>query len=140
MPIITGRQEQFIKNYVRCRNGSRSALEAGYSPKGANRVGSRLLSDIDIKKEIDRQIEAIEAKLEITEANIIDRLWQEATTAQRSADRTNALTQLARIKGLMKDTPTQSMAIFYQIEKELRQIQPLQPIDTQADTEPIELT
>jgi ribosome-binding ATPase YchF (GTP1/OBG family) len=100
-------------------------------------VASRLLSDSYVKTEIDRQISLINEELELTDSNIIKRLWQEATTAQRSADRTNALTQLARIKGLMKDTPTQSIAIFNSIEKELRQIQPIsttQAIDTQADT------
>jgi phage terminase small subunit len=118
--IQTRKQESFIKHYVRTHNASESARLSGYSLKTAYSSGQRLLKDVEIVSEIDRLERESEVELELTDGNIIKRLWQEATTAQRSADRTNALTQLAKIKGLMKEQPIQTMAIFNQIEKELK--------------------
>lgn len=123
--IQTRKQELFIKSYIRLKNATRAAIEAGYSLKGANRAGSRLLSDVDIKGEIDRQFNDIQEGLEITEGNILKKLWYEACNAQRAADRINAISQVAKIKGLMKDTPQQSIAIFNQLEKELRTLHPV---------------
>lgn len=123
--IQTRKQESFIKHYIRTHNATESAKLAGYSQRTAYSSGQRLLKDVEVDNEIRRLEKAIHEELELTDENIIKRLWQEATNAQRSADRTNALTQLAKIKGLMKDSPTQSIALFNQIEKELRIIHPI---------------
>jgi phage terminase small subunit len=126
--LRTKKQDSFIIHYIRTHNASESARLAGYSQKTAYSSGQRLLKDVEVKSEISRLEKAKYEELELTDANIIKRLWIEATTAQRSADRTNALTQLAKIKGLMKEQPIQSMAIFNQVEKELRLLQPIQQV------------
>jgi len=129
--MFTRKQELFIDNYVAnpTKSGREIAVMSGYAQKGASVATARLLKNVNVKAEIDRRLKVISEQLEITDVNIVKLLWEEARDAKRSADRINALTQLAKIKGLMKDSPTQSVAIFGDLVKQL------QTYDRQKDAE-----
>ena len=124
--IQTRKQMKFIDEYVKnpLKTGREIVIACGYSDKGASVTANRLLKDIKIKEEIDRRLRVRAEELGITEDNITNLFWKEARQSAKASDRIQALAHLARIKGLMKDTPTQSIAIFNST----------QAIDTQVDT------
>ena len=57
--LIT-RKRRFIKAYLETLNGTKAAIAAGYSPNGANVIGSRLLSDPTVKAAIAADLAACE--------------------------------------------------------------------------------
>lgn len=63
---FTARQNAFIDHYLDCLNATKAATRAGYSEKTARQIGARLLSDVDIRAEIDRR-----AELTITKASVL---------------------------------------------------------------------
>lgn len=46
------KHEKFCNEYVKDMNATQAAIRAGYSKKTANRIGSRLLSNVDIKTRV----------------------------------------------------------------------------------------
>ena len=50
---LTNKQQKFADEYIRTGNATKSALEAGYSPKTAQRMGSENLSKPLIKSYIN---------------------------------------------------------------------------------------
>ena len=46
------RQEKFCREFAACGNATTAAEKAGYSPKTARTIGSRLLTNVDIRKRI----------------------------------------------------------------------------------------
>lgn len=65
---LTDIEKAFVASYVLCKNGSQAVREAGYKTKRANGTASALLSRSHIRKEIDRQLAAIESA-KIADAN-----------------------------------------------------------------------
>lgn len=53
---MTNRRRIFIDEYLKCWNASEAARRAGYKSR-SNTAGSRLLSNVDIKAEIERRID-----------------------------------------------------------------------------------
>ena len=53
---FTNKQKIFISEYLVDLNATRAAIKAGYSAKTATQIGSKLLTNVDIKAEIDQQI------------------------------------------------------------------------------------
>ncbi len=53
---INNKQRRFITEYLLDLNSTQAAIRAGYSYKTARQVGSRLLTNVDIKREIDLEI------------------------------------------------------------------------------------
>lgn len=49
---MTHRQELFIQEYIKTGNATSSAIKAGYSKKTARAIGQRLLTFVDIKREL----------------------------------------------------------------------------------------
>lgn len=47
------RQRLFVKEYLVDRNATRAAIAAGYSERTARQVGSRLLTNVDIREAVD---------------------------------------------------------------------------------------
>lgn len=54
---ITNKQSVFIDEYLVDLNATQAALRAGYSPKTARQIGSRLLSNVDIRAEIKLRLD-----------------------------------------------------------------------------------
>lgn len=58
---LTNKQQKFADEYIRTGNATKSALEAGYSPKTAQRMGSENLSKPLIKSYINSVMERLES-------------------------------------------------------------------------------
>ena len=69
----TERQKRFVKLYPIYLNGTRAAIDAGYSPKSAKSVAHSLLHDPQYKhvqEAIEAEMERINARLEVTQERI----------------------------------------------------------------------
>jgi len=71
---LTSKQRLFIAEYLKDKNASRSASAAGYSKKTARAIGSRLLTNVDIRAEIEKKLGKIEEECEISAAHILKEL------------------------------------------------------------------
>ena len=119
--MITRRNRLFIQEYIKCKNATEAIRRVYPNIKCPSVYGAVLLRKDSIKAEI----EAYFKQLDITEEQIIRSLTEIAKNGKIEANRIRCYELLARIKGLMKDAPIQSLAIFNQIEKELRLSQPI---------------
>ena len=52
------RHEKFCHEYIKDMNATQAAIRTGYSKNTANRIGSRLLSNVDIKSRVSELREA----------------------------------------------------------------------------------
>lgn len=113
--MLTARKKAFISHYLgkdSFGNASKSAILAGFSPKGVNRTASRLLKDVDIRNEI----EAFEArnKEKYTKDGFIDTVWSEYETSEAKSDRIRALHLAGDALGYIgkqPDRPNQTLII-----------------------------
>ncbi len=58
-PTINHKQRRFIDEYLIDLNATRAAIKAGYSAKTARQIGARLLSNVNIKNEINYALSII---------------------------------------------------------------------------------
>lgn len=56
--VANKRHEKFCHEYIKDMNATQAAIRTGYSEKTANRIGSRLLSNVDIKTRVAELREA----------------------------------------------------------------------------------
>ena len=63
---MNARQEVFCREYAACGNATTAAIKAGYSEKTARKIGSRLLTYVDIKKRIGELGKVCEEKAFLT--------------------------------------------------------------------------
>ena len=80
--MLTSKKLSFIDNYKLTRNASDSARKAGYSLKCCRQIGSRLLTNVDVKTVIDAWEAEEHAKLENkreerTKETFVDTAWKE---------------------------------------------------------------
>ena len=68
------KQKLFVYEYLISRNATDAAIKAGYSKKTARTIGSRLLTKVDIRNCIDKQIKKIEEKSLIDAAFVLQGL------------------------------------------------------------------
>lgn len=68
------RQELFAREYVIDLNGTRAAIAAGYSPKGADVRAAELLGIRKVKALVDSFLAKRHSKLEVTADRIIEEL------------------------------------------------------------------
>jgi phage terminase small subunit len=55
--VVTNKKQQmFIEEYLRTWNGTQSAIYAGYSKKTARSIACTLLTNVDIKQEIETRV------------------------------------------------------------------------------------
>ena len=66
------RRRLFIETYVRNgANGTRAAIEAGYSPKTANEQAARLLANVSLRAEIERRQRELAESYRLRTENVI---------------------------------------------------------------------
>ena len=75
---LSPRRERFVREYLKDRIGAQAAIRAGYSPRGADRVGSRLLGIVEVQE----RIAELAAATEMSGEEIIARLTLQARGAQ----------------------------------------------------------
>ena len=69
---LTAKKVKFVKCYLANGfNGTKGAIEAGYSEKTARSIATRLLANVDIKEAIQKEQEKTSKKLEITRESLL---------------------------------------------------------------------
>lgn len=68
---LTAKQLMFCELFLIYRDGKRSAIEAGFSPKTAEQAASRLLRNVKVKAHLDSKTEKVFDKLEITHERVM---------------------------------------------------------------------
>ncbi|MGC9371103.1 MAG: terminase small subunit [Paracoccaceae bacterium] len=76
---LSPREALFCQEYLVDLNGKQAAIRAGYAPGSAEVQASRLLSRDKVQKEIARLQEARSKRTEITQDEVLRRLWDQAT-------------------------------------------------------------
>lgn len=94
MTKLTPKQELFVAEWMKDRNGKQAAIRAGYSPRSAETTASTILRYPQVQEEIARRLKRIEERLEITAADISRRAWEIAN--EDKGDRVGALALLAK--------------------------------------------
>ena len=59
---MTAKQKRFCEEYLVDCNATQAAIRTGYSKKTARAVGQRLLTNVDIKKYIDQQLQKLKTE------------------------------------------------------------------------------
>jgi phage terminase small subunit len=54
---LTAKQRAFISEYLKDFNATQAAIRAGYAESGARQEGHRLLTNADIRQDIDRHFQ-----------------------------------------------------------------------------------
>lgn len=132
---LTARQKVFCDEYLIDLNATQAAIRAGYSPATANRIGSRLLTNVDIRARIekamaerskrtginaDRVIRELARIAFVNAADVID--FQTATIAHGASEDDTAAIASFRVKTI----PT---AEGEGVEREIRMFDKLKALE-----------
>lgn len=71
---LNPKQQRFVKEYLIDLNAKQAAIRAGYSEKTAEVQGCRLLRNVQVKAEIERNLAKVVKKLDITHERIMEEL------------------------------------------------------------------
>ena len=102
MGQLTTRQVLFVEHYALCNNAAEAARLAGYSADTSRQIGSRLLSNVDIKAALQARRQVFQAELKVTRQDVLNGL-QEAIVMARNQLNPGAMiqgcVQLAKLLG-----------------------------------------
>ena len=105
---LTGKQQNFVNEYLIDLNATAAAKRAGYSEKSATELGYETLTKPHVAAEIAKRRQRMIEKLEITQEMIVQELakigFSDVGGFVRVADKLKALVSLARILGFMEPT------------------------------------
>jgi len=94
---LNEKRQRFVDEYLIDMNASQAAIRAGYSCHRANQRGYFLVTNGDVKKEIDRKMAEKAEKLDISREKILSLLMEEAlNTENKGSERVAALSHLGR--------------------------------------------
>ena len=98
--MLTLREKSFIDNYLSTKNAAESARLAGYSVKTARQIGSKLLTNIDVRKVIDTELE--KRVSELNKDTFVDKAMVEFETLPKdSPNRPRYLALAGQGKGII---------------------------------------
>lgn len=100
---ITMKQRLFVIEYLQCRNATKAAVKAGYSPKTARSAGSRLLTNVDISIAIEKGVREQLERADITSDHIMMALKRVAFSDYGVVGRLRALELLGKSLGIFKN-------------------------------------
>jgi len=101
--VMTKQQQIFIKEYILTRNGTQSAIKAGYSVKNARFQASRLLADANISQRIEEEFKALLAQYKLNEDDVLAGIGQIAKDGTVEANRLRAYELAGKACGLFKE-------------------------------------
>ena len=94
---LNEKRQRFVDEYLIDMNASQAAIRAGYSCHRANQRGYFLVTNGDVKKEIDRKMTEKAEKLDISREKILSLLMEEALNSEnKGSERVAALSHLGR--------------------------------------------
>ena len=95
---LTDRQQAFIESYVRLRNATRAAIEAGYSEDSARTTACKLMAKPLIKQKIREMLQNVSLLAEVELVDVLKGLKSIAEEEDASASaRVSAWSQIAKI-------------------------------------------
>lgn len=109
MGKLTPRATRFVDNYALCGNAAEAARLAGYSANTSRQIGSRLLSNVNVKAALQARQQAFRRELKITKQDVINGLLsaiQMGREQQNPGVIISGLVQIAKMLG------------FYELERE----------------------
>ena len=110
---MTTRKLAFIDYYKSTGNATEAAKSAGYAPKYANRMGWRLLQDVEISRQLAEFTKSRQEKY--SKENFVDCAWKEYETLDEQPSKIRALELAGKALGYIgasNDTkPNQSLAV-----------------------------
>jgi phage terminase small subunit len=118
----TGRQNVFACRYAETGNAKQSAIEAGYSPKSAHDIGSRLLKNVQVKREIERQQKYLGEASTWTAQKVLYELgvlYSQAKAENAHGPAKDILKMLGQHNGLFKEQKTVEHQHTLQFERML---------------------
>lgn len=72
---LSPKRQRFVDKYFECKfNGTRAAIEAGYSKNGADRQSEFLLRNIEIKSAVEERRQQIEEENKLKISEVVDEL------------------------------------------------------------------
>ncbi|HEB02038.1 MAG TPA: terminase small subunit [Nitrospirae bacterium] len=91
---LEGRQRRFVQEYCKDLNGTRAAIRAGYSHRGAHVQGVRLLRNDKVRYAVERfQVEAARGA-KVTAQEVLENIRQCGKLAEAKGDYSTALKAL----------------------------------------------
>ena len=106
MRELTGKQQNFVNEYLIDLNATAAAKRAGYSEKSAYHSGWENLRKPEIVAEISKRQKRMAEKLEITQEMVVERLakigFSDVGGFVRVGDSLKAIALLAKILGFMQ--------------------------------------
>ena len=96
----TAKWAVFAAAYVETGNATASAVKAGYSEKGAAKTGCKLLKEPKVQEFIASTRQKLVDKAEVNAEWVIQRLKEEAASAENPSARVKALDLLAKHLGI----------------------------------------
>lgn len=73
---ISEKQKMFCREYIIDINGKQAAIRAGYSAKTAEQQASRLLRNVKVQEEIQRLLQARNARLDANADDVLHRILE----------------------------------------------------------------
>ena len=105
--MLTARKKSFVDHYLSTRNATESAKRAGYSAKTARSLGSRLLTDVDVKALVDEGLKKDSERL--TEETFVKLAMDDyKAVEQDSANRPRFLHLAGQAVGIIKNGSSDS--------------------------------
>lgn len=94
---LTAKQQSFINEYCIDKNATQAAIRAGYSKNSAMQIGEQNLRKLYIKAEIDKRLDKLAQKTEITAEYVINGLkknYERAMELEEVRDREGKIVEM----------------------------------------------
>jgi phage terminase small subunit len=98
---LTPKQIRFVDEYLIDFNASRAAIAAGYSSSGAKVQGSRLLTNVNVRRLVERRQEATSERLRITRDDVVKGLVIAAEQASLNKDPASMIAAMSEVSKMM---------------------------------------
>lgn len=98
---LTLKQSRFVDEYLIDFNASRAAIAAGYSSSGAKVQGSRLLTNANVRRLVDRHQQETSKRLRITRDDVIKGLVVAAEQARLNKDPASMISAMSEVSKMM---------------------------------------
>jgi phage terminase small subunit len=74
MATLPNKRQRFVSEYLRDQNATQAAIRTGYSPKTAKSQGQRLLTNVDVAREIQLRLKKVADNADVTKERVLKAL------------------------------------------------------------------
>jgi phage terminase small subunit len=100
---FNGKRLRFVQEYLIDMNATQAAIRAGYSKKTAYSQGQRLLKNAEIQAAIVEAMATRSERTEISQDEVLKKLWQVASSDDHTATKVRALELVGKHLGMFTD-------------------------------------